>query len=282
MKLANRLERSLGRFAVPHITLYIIFLQSLAFVLWMAADARNPGHGDEFLQRLLLIGGEVYHGEVWRIFSFVVIPPLTNPIFFFFGMYLLYLFGTALENHWGTFRYNLYLLVGWLASVAVAMALPALPATNAYLMGSIFLAFAFLYPDFQLLLFFIFPVKVKWIALVTWIGMFYQFCTGNWLVKLLVLAAIANFLLFFHRDLWQCAREAIAEWSTRPKPSAQPTNPSIAARRAASPKKPTREWNSDIAASVPARSVTASITSMCIRMFTNDEASHESGRTGDP
>ena len=181
MKFANRLERSLGRFAVPHITLYIIFLQSLTFVLMRAADARNPGHGEEFLQRLLLIGHDVYRGEVWRIFSFVMIPPVENPIFFFFSMYLLYLFGTALENHWGTFHYNVYLLIGWVASVAVALALPTMPATNAYLMESIFLAFAFLYPDFQLLLFFIFPVKVKWLALVTWIIMFVQFCMGDWL-----------------------------------------------------------------------------------------------------
>ncbi len=206
MKFTNRLERSLGRFAVPHITLFIIFLQSLVFVLMRAADAHNPGHGGEFLDRLLLIGHNVYQGEIWRIFTFVMIPPLTNPIFFFFAMYILYLFGTALENHWGTFHYNVFLLVGWLASVAVALALPTLPATNAYLMESVFLAFAFLYPDFQLLLFFIFPVKVKWLALATWILMFIGFCTGGWLDKLLILAAVANFLLFFHSDLWQRAR----------------------------------------------------------------------------
>lgn len=206
MKFANRLERSLGRFAIPHITLYIIFLQSLVFILMMAADARNPGHGGAFLQRLLLVGHDVYRGEVWRLLTFVIIPPLTNPIFFLFAMYLLYLFGMALENQWGTFRYNVFLFVGWLASVAVALALPTMPATNRYLMGSIFLAFAWLYPDFQLLLFFIFPVKVKWLALVSWIGMFIGFCTGGWLDKLLVLAATANFLLFFHRELWQRAK----------------------------------------------------------------------------
>jgi hypothetical protein len=205
MKFLNRLERSLGRFAVPRITIYIVFLQSLAFVILMSMQSRSPEKAAEYLSRLVLIGSEVLHGEVWRVITFVVIPPITNPIFFFFAMYLLFLMGTALESHWGTFRYNVYLLVGWLATVAVAIVLPTMPASNGYLMGSIFTAFAFLYPDFQLMLFFIFPVKVKWLALLTWIGFFIQFCIGGWLDKFLVLAGTANFLLFFHRELWQRA-----------------------------------------------------------------------------
>ena len=206
MKLLNRLERSLGRWAIPNLTLYLIFLQSLAFVLWSAAASKREEQAVNYLSRLQLVGSQVLHGEVWRLLTFVVIPPLTNAIFFFFAMYLLFLMGTALENHWGVFRYNVFLFVGWAATVAVALVLPAEPATNGYLMESIFLAFAFLYPDFELLLFFFFPVKVKWLALLTWIALLGQFCLGGWLAKGLVLAAIANFLLFFHQELWQRAR----------------------------------------------------------------------------
>jgi membrane associated rhomboid family serine protease len=206
MKLLDRLERSVGRFAIPRITIYIIALQTLAYLLSMAAEGRGGGQEAEFLSRLDLIGSLVLQGQVWRIFTFVAVPPLTNPIFFFFAMYMLYLMGTALENHWGTFRYNVFLLIGWLAAVAVSLALPAGTATNIYLTGSVFLAFAFLYPDFQILLFFIFPVKVKWLALLTWIGYFISFCLGDWLGKALVLAATANFLLFFHEELWARAR----------------------------------------------------------------------------
>ena len=137
------------------------------------------------------------------VFTFLAIPPLENPIFFFFAMYLLFLMGSALENHWGTFHYNVYLLIGWVLTVGVALLFRDAPATNEFLMGSIFLAFAFLYPDFQLLLFLIFPVKVKWLALLMWISFFIQFSTGGWLEKGLILAAIANFVLFFHDDLWQ-------------------------------------------------------------------------------
>lgn len=90
--------------------------------------------------------------------------------------------------------------------MAVSLVLPTQPATNFYLMESIFLAFAFLYPEFVIYLFFVFPVKVKWLALVTWALYIYQFSIGGWLDKALVIAAIANFLLFFHRELWQRAR----------------------------------------------------------------------------
>jgi membrane associated rhomboid family serine protease len=206
MKLLDRLERSVGGYAVPKITVYIVALQSLAYLLSMAAQGRGENGEAEFIARLQLVGSLVLQGEVWRIFTFIAVPPLTNPIFFFFAMYMLYLMGTALENHWGTFRYNVFLLVGWLAAVAVSMVLPAETATNIYLTGSVFLAFAYLYPDFKILLFFILPVKVKWLALLTWIGYFLSFCLGGWLDKALVLAATANFLLFFHEELWARVR----------------------------------------------------------------------------
>ena len=67
--------------------------------------------------------------------------------------------------------------------------------------GSVFLAFAYLFPDFELLLFFILPVKIKWLALITWIGYFLGFAFGSWHTRLIILASIANFLLFFGRDI---------------------------------------------------------------------------------
>ena len=96
--------------------------------------------------------------------TFVGEPPTTNLLFAFFFWYLFYLMGTVLESTWGAFRYNVYLLVGWAATVAVAFLQPNAPASISFLQASVFLAFAYLYPDFQILLFFILPVKVKWLA----------------------------------------------------------------------------------------------------------------------
>jgi hypothetical protein len=195
MRLLSRLERTFGPFAVHNVTLALVILQSL---MWCLIQARP-----EIAQGLILDRSLLLKGEVWRLLSFVFFPPLTNPIFLFFALWLLYLMGTALEAQWGAFRYNLYLLIAYIATIASVVIAPEGVATNQYLVGSIFLAFAYLYPDFQLLLFFILPVKVKWIALVTWVLYFYSFATGDWLTKLLVVASVSNFLLFFGLDILQ-------------------------------------------------------------------------------
>ena len=156
------------------------------------------------ISRVLLVPDQVLMGEWWRLITFLFIPPSNHPVFVFFAWYLFYLMGGALEGHWGTFRYNVFLLIGYLVTVAVSFLIPMFPATNVFIGGSVFLAFAFLYPDFQLYIFFILPVKIKWLALLTWLGYAYELLFGSWLTRLLVLASICNFLLFFGRDiLWR-------------------------------------------------------------------------------
>ena len=114
--------------------------------------------------------------------------------------------GNSLEGHWGAFRYNIFLLVGYVVTVAVSFLFPFQAATNIFIAGSVFLAFAYLYPDFQLYIFFILPVKIKWLALLTWIGYAYQILTGSWSTRLLVIASITNYLLFFGRDIYLTAK----------------------------------------------------------------------------
>jgi hypothetical protein len=187
------MERKLRRYAIPNVTLYIILGQVLFFVFEMS--------GRFILDRIVLIPDLVIRGEWWRLITFLFIPPSTSPIFIFFAWYIFYLMGTALEGHWGAFRYNLYLLVGYVVTVAVTFLFPYSVATNLFIGGSVFLAFAFLYPDFQLYIFFILPVKIKWLALLTWIGYAYELIFGSWHQRVLVLASISNFLLFFGKDI---------------------------------------------------------------------------------
>jgi membrane associated rhomboid family serine protease len=198
MALLDRLERKLGRYAIPNVTLFLVFGQSLFFALSMASP--------EIVNRMTLVPADIQKGEWWRLFSWVLTPPLTNPIFAFFALYLFYLFGSALEGHWGTFRYNVYLLIAILATLGAAWLVPEGEATNAFIGGSVFLAFAFLYPDFELLLFFILPVKVKYLALATWLIYGYIFMVGGWQDRALIVASVANFLLFFSKDLLRMAR----------------------------------------------------------------------------
>jgi hypothetical protein len=193
MNLLETLERKLRRYAVHNVTLYLILGQVLFFVFALS--------GRFILQRVVFIPDLVMAGEWWRLITFLFIPPVTNPIFAFFAWYMFYLMGSALEDHWGAFRYDFFLLVGYVVTVAVSFILPLYPATNVFIGGSVFLAFAFLYPDFQLLIFFILPVKIKWLALLTWIGYAYEVLFGSWSTRLLVLASISNFLLFFGNDI---------------------------------------------------------------------------------
>jgi len=194
MSLLNNLERKFRRFAISNITLYLILGQVLFFVFALS--------GRFILGRVVLVPELVLRGEWWRLITFLFIPPMTNPIFAFFAWYLFYLMGNALEGHWGAFRYNIFLLVGYLVTVAVTFLFPYSAATNIFIGGSVFLAFAYLYPDFQLFIFFIIPVKIKWLALLTWLGYAYEVIVGSWSIRLLVFASISNFLLFFGKDIF--------------------------------------------------------------------------------
>ena len=169
MAMLDRLEKKFGRYAVSNLTLLLIYGQIIVYVLAQFKP--------ELLELIDLVPGLVLQGEVWRLITFIFWPPLSSVslVFVALAWYFFYLMGTALEGHWGDFRYMVFLLVGWFATVAFALLAPLfLPGyeqvgyTNAYLGGSVFLAFAYLNPEFVILLFFILPVKIKWLAWLTW------------------------------------------------------------------------------------------------------------------
>lgn len=198
MDFLKKLERLLGPFAIRHLALYLIIGQAGAFVLLLLGRL----HPDE----LVLVPRLVLQGEPWRLLTFLLLPPTSSVLFVVFAWWLFYLMGAALEHHWGAFRFNLFLLVGYALAVGVGLFHPSWPVTNAFLAGSVFLAFAHLNPDFELAIFFFFPVRIKWLALVTWVFYAFTLVTGGWPERLQVLAATGNFLLFFSRDLWLTAR----------------------------------------------------------------------------
>jgi hypothetical protein len=201
MALFNRIERHLGRFAIPNLSLYLIGGQVMFFGFSLL--------GGFDLGRIMLVPGLVLQGEVWRLFSFVLVPPvsgsltLTGALFLAISWYFFYMISQALENYWGAFRFNLFFLTGWFLTVAVSFLTPELRTSYEFFAVSVFLAFALLNPDFELYLFFILPVKIKWFALVMWIGFGFAFVTGSWSVRLAVLAATGNFLLFFAGEIAQ-------------------------------------------------------------------------------
>lgn len=193
MDLFQKAERHLGRYAIPNLSFWIMIGQVLVYGLALFTNFPTDA--------LYLEPALVLQGEVWRLFTFIFDPPAAHPVFLAFVWYFFYMMGSALEQTWGDFRYNCFIALGLCATAAVAFIFPYATATNAFLMSSVFLAFAFLNPNFEILLFFIIPIRIKWLALFTWVLYGITIVLGTLPSKLSVLAATFNFFVFFGRDL---------------------------------------------------------------------------------
>jgi hypothetical protein len=183
-----KLETRYGKFAIPGLMRYIIGLNIFVYLL----SYYNP----QYVGLLTLNIKKVFQGEVWRLFTYIFIPPPVGFIFLFFALYFLYIIGTALEVEWGSFRLNMYYLIAIVATTVIAICFPSSYLTNVYINLSLFLAFANLYPDFPVYLFFIIPIKVKYIAMVSWLSIFLNIAFSTLEVKLIVFVSLLNYFLF--------------------------------------------------------------------------------------
>jgi hypothetical protein len=148
-------------------------------------------------------------GEVWRLVSYLFIPSFGG----IFGewltvlIYLMFLWfvGNGLEEAMGPFKLTIFYLLGMIGTTIAAFFFGA-NFSNAMLNSSMFFAFARFYPDLMIYLFFILPVKVKWMAWISAALLLLGFLTGTWSYRAAVLAAMANYLLFFGADIIRDAR----------------------------------------------------------------------------
>jgi len=192
MDLISTLEKRFGSWAIPNLPLYLIAIQLIGVALLMG--------GYSTYEDLILMGGLVQVGQWTRLLSFMMIPKTLSPIWLFFAFYIFYLMGSALERQWGAFRFNLFILSGYLLTIAAAFIAPGAVITNFYFLGCVFLAFATLFPNFELHLFFILPVKVKWLGWFTAALYILTLFSGDAGSRLCVVAAFANYTLFFGCD----------------------------------------------------------------------------------
>lgn len=202
MNFLNKLERKFGRFAIPNLMYYIVVLYIAGFLIRMI----NPNF---YLRYLCLAPEAVIHEfQVWRVVTFLLWPPVDSGstisllIFNFFMIYLYYSLGNTLERVWGTFRFNLYFLIGVLGTIVASFLLYALTGTNyllttQYLNASLFMAFAVTFPDMQFYLYGILPIKAKWLGLFDGAIFLLNFIVGSWATRLEILVSMVNFLLFF-------------------------------------------------------------------------------------
>ncbi len=215
MRFLDRLERVFGRFALPHLSLFIVIAQVCVFTgEWFRRVSAES---------IVLVPALVTEqGEWWRLVTFMAQPPPVSFLFIAFSWWLFFMMGSALEEYWGDFRFNLFILTGYLLTVGVSFLQPIQLVDNVALYGTVFLAFAYINPDFEMMIFFILPVKVRWLALLTWFGYGYEIVVGTWPVRLRILAAVGNVLLFFGRDVFvglSASRRRVA-WKAKAKAAA--------------------------------------------------------------
>ena len=201
MKWVDKLERRFGRIAIHDLMMAIVIGQAVVFL----SEFFMPGLG--IWSKLSLYMPAVLQGEVWRLITFIFVPSASTPISLLLTLYLMWLIGHTLEQSWGDFRFNVYYLLGVLGAILAAVITGW--GTTYYLNLSLFFAFAMLYPEMRLLLFFIIPVKIKWLALFAGALCLFSLVFGGWAERLSVLFSLLNFLLFFGGDFWRTARQEL-------------------------------------------------------------------------
>lgn len=191
LKWLNNLERKYGRYAINGLMKYIVAANLAVFLL----EIINPG----LEANLMLIPGAVMAGQVWRLITFILIPPATSAFWILFTLYFYFIIGMGLEQAWGSFKFNIYYLVGMIATIIVSL-VGGSPATGVFINLTLFLAFASIYPNHEVLLFFILPVKVKYLGILNAVLLAQQFIMGGVGIKLMILASLANYFIFFGKD----------------------------------------------------------------------------------
>ena len=224
MNFLNKLDRKIGKYAIPNLINYLLIGYGIGYVLQLFSPS---------VYIMLQLNPEaVMHGQVWRLFTWILTTPQDLGFFTIFMFLFYYWIGHTLENYWGTFRYNMYMLSGYFIMTLGAMIIYwityvvskgqfgiSLSMSTYYVNMASFLAFATLFPDVQVYFMMILPIKIKWLAIVDgiylgytcfyYIGYFFQ-RTGNMneITRLAyanvcfsqsasIILSVLNFLIFF-------------------------------------------------------------------------------------
>lgn len=210
MNFMSRMERKFGRYAISNLSLYIIICYIIGYILQIFVP--------QIFQLLVLSPYHICQGQIWRIVTWVLMPPESLGIFTIIMLVFYYSIGTSLERTMGSFRYNVFIFGGVLLT-ALGMIIAywiyagvyningielstisyyfAYSTSTYYLSMSIFLAYALFYGDAHVLLYFVIPIRVRWIAILDLGMMLYDFVKGGIGVKVVIGITLLNLLIFF-------------------------------------------------------------------------------------
>lgn len=187
-RIVNRLERRFGRYAPDNLTAVVVALMGVAGLL----ELFRPG----FTSVIAFDAGQVRAGQLWRLFTWLILPPSFTPIWLLFALWWTWFCGTQLQARMGAFRYTLYWFTGWAITTALGVGL-GVSTSNSALLMTLFLGFATYEPDYEILVLFVLPVRMKWLAWLDAAVIAWGVVSSSGWARLLPLLAIANYLLFF-------------------------------------------------------------------------------------
>jgi membrane associated rhomboid family serine protease len=188
MSFLDKLERRFGFIAIPGLVRAIVTLNVLVFILVYF----NKG----FDSYLALDIPRIRAGEVWRLVTYIFVPQMSQPLWVLIALWFLWFIGDGLERAWGAFRVTIYFLVG-MVGTTVAAVLSNSQFSNQMLFTSLFFAFAHFYPEEVIYVFFILPLKIKWVAWIYAGLLGVGFVTQSNSYRLALVAALSNYLIFF-------------------------------------------------------------------------------------
>lgn len=203
MRFLDKLERKYGRYAIHNLPMIILVLYVIGYVLELIAP--------QVLLFCTLEPAYILRGQVWRVITWVLVPPSSLDIFTIIMLYFYFSLGKVLEQTWGAFRFNVYIFSGLIFTVLGAFILyfiygavygRAMVGFGAYFSTyyinmSIFLAFAASYPEMQVMLYFLIPIKVKYMGMVYGALLIYDCIRGGWPTRVAIIVSLMNFLIFF-------------------------------------------------------------------------------------
>ncbi len=214
-------ERKFGKYAIRNLSFVLVMCYAVGYLLELF------DRSGLLISYLTLNPYAILHGQIWRLVTWVLIPPSSGGLFFTLLMLYFYCsIGTSLERTWGTYRYNVYLFQGMLFTIAGSFLLMgycylfkpeisllgavltiespaeyftiiAMMFSTYYINMSIFLAYAATFPDAQVLLMFIIPIRVKWLGVIYAVMLLFQFLGTNVYGKFAIGASLLNFVVFF-------------------------------------------------------------------------------------
>lgn len=194
MKVLDRLDRKFGHLAIKGLMTYIVGLNLAVYFLSYIDPTGNLSN------KLALHPSLVLKGEVWRLITYIFIPPAASMLWILLVLYFYFMIGSSLEREWGSFKFNIYYFIGMLGTTLAAF-ISGGGATSTYLNLSLFLAFASLYPDYQILIFFILPVRIKYLAWLNWIIIVFTVITQPLPLKVAAIVSVINYFVFFGEDI---------------------------------------------------------------------------------